>query len=127
MGQGDAFWIGLKSGSIPQENDYKIMWVFTSRAFISIVYCRENPDMRLVRAREAGAIKELFPDAEIVKDEQGDYRYYAVIPAIHVASTLSKYIFEMKYESLKSTIPKKKKRYHDACMSVWAVMYEMQE
>jgi len=103
------------------------MWVFTNRAFISIAYCRENPDMRLVRAREAVAIKELFPEAEIVKDAQGDYRFYAVIPAIHVASTLSKYIFDMKYASMKSAIPKKKKRYHDACMSVWAAMYEMQE
>ena len=58
------------------------MWIFLSDTMLSVV---EKPDDRkrgtlTVRARVAGDIEKVFPDAKVEADKGTDYRFRARIP-----------------------------------------------
>ncbi|HOJ59080.1 MAG TPA: hypothetical protein PK878_02230 [bacterium] len=103
------------------------MWIFTSNAFVSIVKDRNNPERRLVRARCAGDIEALFPDADVFQDPGADYRFRAFLPASEVSQRLSEYVQAMEYTNFKHSIPREKEKYHEACTWVWSLMRGLQE
>ena len=65
------------------------MWIFLNDSFLSIVRHRDKAAMLLVRARKAGNIEALFPDAETWRDEHADYPYRAEVLADEVAQNLA--------------------------------------
>lgn len=103
------------------------MWVFTSKAFLSIVAHKDDPSIRLVRARCKGDIEAVFPDVDVFEDAMADYRYRAVIPVDEVAFVIGLQVFDMDYTNFKNSIPSDKHEYHSTCMDVWCVMRGLQE
>jgi hypothetical protein len=61
------------------------MWVFLNDSFLSIVARRDQPGMLLVRARKAGDIEAVFPEAQTRVDDMADYPHRAEVPAEAVA------------------------------------------
>ena len=55
------------------------MWVIMNKAYFSIVENKNNQEELLVRARVAGDIERVFPDAEVLKNTGADYLYRASI------------------------------------------------
>lgn len=104
------------------------MWIFTNKGFLSIVAHRAKEDFLLVRAREPGVIEAFWPKAKVKETPNADYRYRASIEAEFVADVLGAEIFEeIDYDNFKDSIPAEKQEYHDACMSVWWVMKNLQD
>jgi hypothetical protein len=103
------------------------MWLFTSKAFVSIVADRKDSSRLLVRAREQGAIEELFPEAEVFEDLAADYRYRAFLSRDAVRDRVAAYVEGIAYDNFKNSIPHDKAAYHAACNRVWGVMYGLQE
>lgn len=46
------------------------MWVFLNNSFLSIVAHRDKPDVLIVRARRAGDIEAIFPQAATWQDPE---------------------------------------------------------
>ena len=53
------------------------MWLFTSKTFLSVVADKDQPDgpKLLVRSRVQGDIEEIFPEADVKENSNGDYRF----------------------------------------------------
>jgi hypothetical protein len=101
------------------------MWVFLNNAMLSIVAERSNPGVLLVRARSAGDIEQVFPDAEVSETPTADYRFRAEVPTETVAEALATQVRGIDYPNFKSTIRETGRlhAYHD----VWSVMARYQE
>ena len=103
------------------------MWIFTSKSFVSVVLDLNDPSRRLVRARFAGDIEELFPDAVVREGEGTDYRYRASVPAEEVAQRLADYVRQIEYGNFKDSLPPDHWDRHAAYMEVWQTMYAYQK
>lgn len=101
------------------------MWVFLNNAMLSIVAQPSNPATLLVRARSAGDIERVFPDAEVMETPTADYRFRAEVPTETVAEALAAEVRAITYPNFKMTVsdPGRLHAYHD----VWAVMARYQE
>jgi len=102
------------------------MWLFTSKAFVSVVADKDKPNgpVILVRARVAGAIEELFPKAKVFSKKNSDYIYRAWILRQDVVNAVSVYINRLNYDNFKNSIGDDE--YHHACSGVWQEMYNYQ-
>ena len=103
------------------------MWVFLSDAMLSIV---EKPgdakaSTLTVRARVAGDIEWVFPDAKVIEGGGTDYRFRAAIPREQVAKAMFDQVMAVDYSNFKSTV--KDHRRHDAYLGVWREMFSLQE
>jgi hypothetical protein len=78
----------------------------------------------LVRARVAGDIERVFPDAVVTMTPDADYRFRAVLPRKIVAAVLAEQVASISYPNFKSSI--KEADRHNACMDVWSVMHRLQ-
>ena len=96
------------------------MWVFLNDSFLSIVAHQDKPGVLLVRARKAGDIKAVFPDAKTWVDEHADYPHRAEVPAENVAEAVAARVRAIGYPNFKDSV--QKGRRHDAYMDVWSVM-----
>jgi hypothetical protein len=96
------------------------MWIFLSDAFLSIVAHRDKPGVHLVRARAAGDIKRVFPEAKVLKTPTADYAYRAEIPAEKVADVIAKKLLTIDYPNFKNTVAESWR--HHAYMDVWSDM-----
>lgn len=101
------------------------MWLALSRSFISVVADRGNPDRLLVRARVAGHIEAVFPEAEVFTDAGADYFYRAFIDREAVAQQISKEVQEIDYDNFKSSVADH--GLHQAYLRVWGAMRNLQE
>ena len=100
------------------------MWIFFNNAFLSIVDKDGDGNTLLVRARHAGDIERIFPEA-IAKTGGGtDYRYRAQIDRERVASVIADAVRSIDYGNFKNTVHETKR--HDAYMDVWSAMYSYQ-
>lgn len=101
------------------------MWVFLSDAFLSIVVDRDDPSLRLVRARFPGDIERAFPGVEVTETPHADYRYRAWLPLDEVADRLADQVMDMGYPNFKGSVsePPRQRAYAD----VWGVMLDHQE
>ena len=101
------------------------MWLFTQQAFLSIVD-KGDPSGKtlLVRARRAGDIERVFPDADVQTGGGTDYGFRAHIDREHVAGALAEAIRAINYSNFKATVTELDR--HDAYLDVWQVMYAYQ-
>ncbi len=100
------------------------MWILMNDAMLSIVRHTGQPGAMLVRARLAGDIERVFPQAQVVVGGS-DYRFRAVLPEQEVADAVSKRLLAIDYGNFKNSVPDRKR--HDAYFHVWDVMHRMQE
>lgn len=102
------------------------MWAFLSGSFLSIV---DKGDLTgstlLVRARKAGDIEAVFPDAEVIEGGGTDYRYRARVDREQVAQAMADQVRAVTYPNFKGTV--KDRDRHDAYMDVWSAMMRFQD
>ena len=103
------------------------MWLFLPNSMLSIV---EKPgDAKAgtltVRARVAGDIEAVFPDAVVKRNGGTDYRYRAVLPRELVAKAMHDAVMNLNWSNFKGAVKDQKR--HDAYMRVWQAMFNLQE
>ena len=103
------------------------MWIFLSDAFLSVVADQAEPSgaRLLVRARRAGDIERVFPEAESFRVPFSDYAFRAWLPRQQVAEVLKQQVEAIAYPNFKSSI--RDHAYHDAAMAAWEAMYRYQQ
>jgi hypothetical protein len=101
------------------------MWLFTRHAFLSIIQHRDQPDMLMVRARVKGDIEHYFPDASVIRLDDADYLYRAVIPRKAVVAVMAKAVEQIDYDKFKPAVEDKRREVY--YFSVWDIGYLMQE
>lgn len=101
------------------------MWIFTNRAFLSVVADRDDPTKLLVRGRCAAHIRAVFPNAKIRRTDAADYRWRTSLPRVDVAVKIAETLASVTYENFKDAI--EPPELHDAAMRVWAIMHSIQE
>lgn len=102
------------------------MWIFLNNSFLSIVDKAPDTTKLVVRARRAGHIEAVFPDAVVIANSSVDYLYRAFIDRKEVALALADQVMSLNYPNFKSSI------HNDATHSraahkVWDVMADTQE
>lgn len=102
------------------------MWLMLSNSFLSIVDKVEPPDPTrlLVRARVAGDIERVFPDAVVTHTPRADYAYRATLPRTAIAAALADVISRLDYGNFKSTVGDRQR--HDAYLDCWGAMHDLQ-
>ena len=65
------------------------MWLTLNNAFLSLVAHRTQPDSLMVRARGAGDIAAVFPQAVVTHTPTADYPYRAVILRSEMAAVIA--------------------------------------
>ena len=103
------------------------MWVFLSDAMLSIV--QKPGDAKAgtltVRARVAGDIERVFPEAAVTEGAGTDYRFRATVPREKVAQAMHDQVMSVSYSNFKSTV--KDRQRHDAYMRCWQAMFAYQQ
>ena len=103
------------------------MWIFTNKAFLSIVDPAQrggpSPDL-LVRARFDGDIEAVFPSANVQQIPNRDYAYRALLPRELVIAKIAQEVGDIDYHNFKGSVPDMER--HDVYMGVWQVMYRAQ-
>jgi hypothetical protein len=100
------------------------MWVMTSNSYLSIVAKDCGPAELLVRARRAGDIEKVFPDAKVTRNIKSDYLYRAVLPRDLVKQALAAIIDKIDYPNFKDSV--EDRSLHAAYSSVWHAMAGLQ-
>ena len=102
------------------------MWIFLSDSHLSIVEKGDATGQTLlVRARKAGDIKAVFPDAEVIVGGGTDYAFRARIDREQVAQAIAGQVRAVTYPNLKATV--KDRARHDAYLDTWQSMVWFQE
>jgi hypothetical protein len=96
------------------------MWIFLNDSFLSIVAHRTEPGVLLVRARTAGDIEAVFPQAHVREGEGTDYRFRADVQVEEVALALAERVRGIGDPNFKDSVRERSR--HDAYMDVWSVM-----
>jgi hypothetical protein len=97
------------------------MWLYTSKAFFSVVENYHDKTQFLVRGRYKGDIEAFFPDAKVDVDAGTDYKYRAYLPKKLVQERYVEYMEkELNYTNFKNSVTDNKRlsAYHD----VWHTM-----
>ena len=102
------------------------MWIFTPNAMLSLVAHRDLPDHLMVRARFAGDIAEVFPNATVTRTPAADYLYRATVTREEAAQALAQHALTMAYTNVEGAIAPRDHRRHHAMADVWQVMYDAQ-
>jgi len=66
------------------------MWIFMQDSFVTISQDKNQRDRFMIRARVAGDIEKLFPEAKIIRLDDADYLFRAFIPKDRVVEVLSR-------------------------------------
>jgi hypothetical protein len=103
------------------------MWIFRNDAMLSIVEDWDNPEMLLVRARNAGDITNVFPNAEEIQMKRSDYAFRAWIPRDEVAAVMYESVMQINYPNFKDSINRSDMSRLRAYHNVWRDMLEYQE
>jgi hypothetical protein len=100
------------------------MWLMLSDCFYSIVAKDCAPNELLVRARRAGDIEKVFPDAKVTRNTKSDYLYRAVLPRDVVKEALAAMIDRIDYPNFKDSV--EDSSLHAAYAGVWHAMAGLQ-
>jgi hypothetical protein len=100
------------------------MWIMTNNSYLSIVSKDRGPSKLLVRARRAGDIEKVFPDAKVTRTTNRDYLYRAALPRNVVKQTLAAMIDKIDYPNFKDSV--KDSSLHAAYVGVWHAMAGLQ-
>ena len=107
------------------------MWLFTSIGFFSVVAHPDAQDAVIVRARARADLEALrdhvLGDLAILRTDQRDYRYRAVVARDEWAHAVQRLALEIDYPNFKAAVavrqgPRRAHRYGE----VWSVMYGLQ-
>src|SRR6476620_974405 len=96
----------------------------TNNSYLSIVSKNCGPSKLLVRARRAGDIEKVFPDANVTRNTNSDYLYRAVLPRDVVKQALAAMIDHIDYPNFKDSV--EDRSLHAAYVSVWCAMAGLQ-
>jgi len=105
------------------------MWIFADTSFVSIVRPKNGEgrkDFLVVRGRVKGDIEALFPKAKVRLTPGRDYLYRALVSRKVVAEVLAKKIMDIDYANYKDAITDKAQDRHDAYLSVWCELMNLQ-
>ena len=100
------------------------MWIMTNNSYLSIVSKDCGPAELLVRARRAGDIERVFPDAKVTRTTNRDYLYRAVLPRDVVKQALAALIDHIEYPNFKDSV--EDRSLHAAYVGVWCAMAGLQ-
>lgn len=100
------------------------MWLCGSQYFLSVVADRQDKARLLVRARVAGHIQAVFPDAEVFTNDDADYFYRAYIQREQVGLAVANELQKIGYDNFKSSVANH--ALHQAYLGVWTVMRKLQ-
>ena len=100
------------------------MWICLNNAFLSVVQDRDDPETLLVRARVAGHIQQVFPEAKVFTDPKADYLYRAFIGRKAVAQAVAATVENIDYDNFKDSVDDD--QLHVAYMKVWSTMEKLQ-
>lgn len=102
------------------------MWVFLRDSYLSIVDKGDDSGRTLlVRARKAGDIEAVFPDAEVIEGGGTDYAFRARVDRELVAQAMADQVRAVTYPNFKGAVRNRDR--HDAYMDVWGAMMRFQE
>src|ERR1700733_13206530 len=93
------------------------MWIMMNDSYLSIVSKDCGPAELLVRARRAGDIEKVFPDAKVTRNTNSDYLYRAVLPRDVVKPALAAMIDHIDYPNFKDSV--EDRSLHAAYVGVW--------
>jgi hypothetical protein len=100
------------------------MWLMLKDCFFSIVAKDCGPNELLIRARRAGDIEKVFPDAKVIRNTNGDYLYRAIAPRDEVATAMAAKIRDIDYPNFKDSV--EDRSLHAAYVGVWCAMAGLQ-
>jgi len=100
------------------------MWIMTNNSYLSIVSKDCGPAELLVRARRAGDIEKVFPNAKVTRRTDSDYLYRAILPRDVVKRALAAMIDLIDYPNFKDSV--EDRSLHAAYVSVWCAMAGLQ-
>ena len=100
------------------------MWIMTNNSYLSMVSKDCGPSKLLVRARRAGDIEKVFPDAKVTRTTNRDYLYRAALPRNVVKQTLAAMIDKIDYPNFKDSV--EDSSLHAAYVGVWCAMAGLQ-
>jgi len=100
------------------------MLIFTRNAFISIVDHPQDDRFLVIRARIAGDIEAVFPEAEVFERPGADYRFQANVARERVSQRIASQVKDIHYEAFESSVEDGDRR--QAYIQVWSAMYEEQ-
>jgi len=103
-----------------------MMWIFTTKGFLSIVQHNSMPDYFQVKSRIIDPLENLWPDHEIEVIDWADYRFRITIPKSEVVPIITKEIESVLYTSFKDECSMDED-YHYALTRVWSIMYNYQQ
>ena len=100
------------------------MWIMTNNSYLSIVSKDCGPAELLVRARRAGDIEKVFPNAKVTWQTNSDYLYRAILPRDVVKQALAAMIDLIDYPNFQDSV--EDRSLHAAYVSVWCAMAGLQ-
>jgi hypothetical protein len=112
------------AADIGKNMEGKFMWIMLSDCFLSIVSKDCGPAELLVRARRAGDIEKVFPDAKVTRNTDSDYLYRTVLPRDAVKQALAAMIDHIDYPNFKDSV--EDRSLHAAYVGVWCAMAGLQ-
>src|SRR5258706_14023217 len=80
------------------------MWIMTNNSYLSIVSKDCGPAELLVRARRAGDIEKVFPNAKVTRQTNGDYPYRTILPRDVVKQALAAMIALIDYPNFQVSV-----------------------
>ncbi len=95
------------------------MWLFTNRAFFSIVKHSEKPGVLLVRSRFPGHIEKVFPKAHITEFSGTDYQYRTELNQMEVSRVIAKLVSQIDYDNFKNSLDMNDEKYFASCIRVY--------
>jgi hypothetical protein len=98
--------------------------IMTNNSYLSIVSKDCGPAELLVRARRAGDIEKVFPNAKVTRQTDSDYLYRAILPRNVVKQSLAAMIDLIDYPNFKDSV--EDRSLHAAYVSVWCAMAGLQ-
>jgi len=102
------------------------MWIFAERGFLSVVACKDQAEMLLVRARVRGDIQRYFPDAKVIANAGSDYKYRALISRERVAEVMAAQVRAIDYTNFKESIPPDQEHRYHVYSRIWEVARALQ-
>jgi hypothetical protein len=100
------------------------MWLCLRDGFLSIVAKDCADDELLVRARRAGDIEKVWPDAKVTKSTTTDYLYRAIVSRAAVKQAVAAMIDHIDYANFKDGV--EDRSLHAAYVGVWCAMAGLQ-
>ena len=103
-----------------------MMWIFTTKGFISVVQHNSKPEYFQVKSRVPGPLELLWPDHEIKVIDWADYRYRINILKEDAIGKIIQVIGAVDYSNFKNECVGMTE-YHHSLGSIWRTMYAFQE